>query len=51
MYDFNFYIGRPKQLPDEAYWRAVENSIKVESQEARGKGCSSGFQETGEGSI
>lgn len=35
MYDFNFYIGRPKQLPDEAYWRAVDNSIKVESQEAK----------------
>lgn len=35
MYDFNFYIGRPGQLTDEAYWRAVDNSIKLESQEAK----------------
>lgn len=33
MYDFNFYMARPKELPAETYWRAVKNSIKLVSQE------------------
>jgi hypothetical protein len=31
MYDFNFYMTRPKELPAEAYWRAIKNSVKLAS--------------------